>query len=104
MTIALGFEPAPRREWPAWQVPPHARAAWVRLREALLQLADEPACADDPEQWSSTRPEEVEWAQSACAVCPVRQICLAYALEAREPVGVWGGLTATVRKRLGRAS
>jgi len=30
-------------------------------------------------------------AQALCADCPVQELCLAGALERREPHGVWGG-------------
>jgi WhiB family redox-sensing transcriptional regulator len=38
-------------------------------------------------------------AKTVCARCPVRAACLGYALDAREPYGVWGGLTAEERQR-----
>lgn len=39
-------------------------------------------------------------AKQICAVCPVREPCLEYAISAREKDGVWGGLTARERRRL----
>ncbi|MFB7668243.1 WhiB family transcriptional regulator [Kitasatospora sp. NPDC056138] len=39
-------------------------------------------------------------AKTVCARCPVRAACLQYALEAREPYGVWGGLTVEERRAL----
>ena len=41
-----------------------------------------------------------EWAKSICAVCPVRLPCLDYAIEIREPHGIWGGLNEVERKQL----
>ncbi|PSK52427.1 Transcriptional regulator WhiD [Streptomyces sp. 111WW2] len=41
-----------------------------------------------------------EEAKRICALCPVRPACLDYALKAREPYGVWGGLTADERTAL----
>lgn len=35
-----------------------------------------------------------------CSTCPVREECLAYALEARERYGIWGGTTERERRRL----
>ena len=32
-------------------------------------------------------------AKAVCAACPVRSQCAAHALAAREPYGVWGGLS-----------
>ena len=37
-----------------------------------------------------------------CAVCPVREACLDFALRTRQHDGVWGGATETERKRIRR--
>lgn len=39
-------------------------------------------------------------AKRICRDCPVRADCLAYALAANEPYGIWGGLTRPERLRL----
>jgi WhiB family redox-sensing transcriptional regulator len=39
-------------------------------------------------------------AKRICAACPVRQLCLDYALETREAHGVWGGLNETERRAI----
>jgi len=39
-------------------------------------------------------------AKSVCADCAVRIACLHYALDNREHQGVWGGATASERRRL----
>ncbi len=41
-------------------------------------------------------------AKAICATCPVRQPCLAYALQIREPHGIWGGLNEVERKAIVR--
>ena len=41
-------------------------------------------------------------ARALCAGCPVRTPCLEYALDVREPHGIWGGLTQLERRRLTR--
>ena len=40
------------------------------------------------------------WAQARrfCASCPVRDECLAHALEHEEPHGMWGGMTPNERR------
>jgi len=48
-------------------------------------------CVDDPELFFAESPEDVEQAKSLCLECPARIVCLAGALERREPWGVWGG-------------
>ena len=58
------------------------------------------ACADDtalpcwtadPDLWFAESPSDVEDAKALCVPCPLREACLAGALERREPWGVWGG-------------
>jgi WhiB family transcriptional regulator, redox-sensing transcriptional regulator len=49
-------------------------------------------CRDHPaDLWFAELPEDVELAKALCADCPIRQQCLASALERSEPWGVWGG-------------
>jgi WhiB family redox-sensing transcriptional regulator len=45
----------------------------------------------DPEVFFAESPVDVENAKALCLDCPVRALCLAGALERREPWGVWGG-------------
>jgi WhiB family redox-sensing transcriptional regulator len=39
-------------------------------------------------------------AKAVCAGCPVVESCLRWALQAREPYGVWGGLSVDERESL----
>lgn len=49
-------------------------------------------CQDHPaDLWFAELPDEVEAAKALCIECPIREACLAGALERREPWGVWGG-------------
>jgi WhiB family redox-sensing transcriptional regulator len=43
-------------------------------------------------------PEHVARAKAVCLRCPVREQCLAYALETAQQ-GIWGGLTEDERSR-----
>jgi WhiB family redox-sensing transcriptional regulator len=56
-------------------------------------IADEalPCRRTDPELFFAEAPADVEEAKALCLDCPIREICLAGALERREPWGVWGG-------------
>ncbi|HWB65544.1 MAG TPA: WhiB family transcriptional regulator [Mycobacteriales bacterium] len=45
----------------------------------------------DPDLFFAELPADVERAKALCTECPLRQSCLAEALERREPWGVWGG-------------
>jgi WhiB family redox-sensing transcriptional regulator len=50
-----------------------------------------PCRSYDPELFFAEKPEVVEYAKSLCQSCPVREQCLAGAVEREEPWGVWGG-------------
>ena len=53
---------------------------------------------------ASERKEERETRESRakiiCSTCPVREPCLDYALEIREPHGIWGGLNEHERREM----
>ena len=53
-----------------------------------------PASEDDQVQLTLAR--------QVCATCPVQESCLAYAIESRQTVGIWGGATTHERRRLRR--
>ena len=50
-----------------------------------------PCWTTDPDLWFAESPADVEAAKALCGPCPLREACLAGALERREPWGVWGG-------------
>lgn len=39
-------------------------------------------------------------AKDICNTCPVRQPCLDYAIQIREPHGIWGGMNENERKQI----
>lgn len=39
-------------------------------------------------------------AKAICTVCPVKGDCLGFALEIKEPYGIWGALTETERRQV----
>lgn len=45
---------------------------------------------------------QAEAAKHLCLGCPVRQLCLHYALETNQVTGVWGGTTEDERRALRR--
>lgn len=45
---------------------------------------------------------QAEAAKGLCLGCPVRQLCLQYALETNQVTGVWGGTTEEERRSLRR--
>jgi len=54
----------------------------------------------DPDIFYPAAEEDAPEAQAICAMCPVRQACLEYALAARERDGIWGGATERERRRM----
>lgn len=86
--------------WPVGAGLPHIRqvppfGAWVE--QAACQGHDTAMWFRDQHDESSYRD-----ARAVCAGCPVRLQCLAWALNAGEPHGVWGGLSPKERGRLRR--
>jgi WhiB family transcriptional regulator, redox-sensing transcriptional regulator len=64
------------------------------MAEATLDYTDDhviPCRIYGPELFFAESPSDVEYAKSLCRGCPVREACLAGAVERREPWGVWGG-------------
>ncbi|MGH8909348.1 MAG: WhiB family transcriptional regulator [Egibacteraceae bacterium] len=47
--------------------------------------------------------DQAERAKQVCAICPVKAICLQWALTTRQHYGVWGGLDEQERRNLRRA-
>ena len=45
------------------------------------------------EERNSARRARIAEAKAICGVCPALMECRAHALEAREPYGIWGGLS-----------
>lgn len=56
-----------------------------------LSRVELPCRVADPELFFAETPADVEQAKALCLDCPIRSMCLAGALERREPWGVWGG-------------
>ncbi len=58
-------------------------------------------CAQvDPEAWFPAKGGNLRVQKWICSRCPVRDACLAYALEHRIVEGVWGGLSWSQRRPL----
>lgn len=60
---------------------------------------------DDPETWfpigeNAAAQAQASEAVAVCWQCPVRAECLQFALDTRQDVGVWGGLTEQERRAL----
>ncbi|NJP88621.1 WhiB family transcriptional regulator [Nonomuraea sp. FMUSA5-5] len=53
-----------------------------------------------PITWADHPGHREEQARRICQGCPVRAICLDWALSTGEPDGMWGGTTPEERRRL----
>ena len=58
---------------------------------ALGAERDLPCHTHPPDLWVAESPADIEVAKALCAPCPLREACLAGAVERAEPWGVWGG-------------
>ncbi|WP_344445179.1 WhiB family transcriptional regulator [Kitasatospora nipponensis] len=77
---------------PAQFPPPEGSLMQITaLDDAETLGAPIPCRAFDPEVFFAETPADVEYAKSLCGTCPVKEACLAGALDRREPWGVWGG-------------
>jgi WhiB family redox-sensing transcriptional regulator len=75
-----------------------ARSSTVSAR---IDWFDDAACrALDTAMFFPASEADAGAAKAVCAACPVRAECLDYAVETRQPDGVFGGLTALERHRL----
>ncbi|NLG56014.1 MAG: WhiB family transcriptional regulator [Rhodococcus sp.] len=59
--------------------------------EEVASRRDLPCRSGDPDLWFADAPTQLEEAKALCGDCPIRQRCLAAALDRGEPWGVWGG-------------
>ena len=66
-----------------------------RFRAAVRVV--EPACSGLYDLFDREDYLHEEQAKAICQTCPLVDMCLAYALEAREPSSVWGGMTPKER-------
>jgi WhiB family redox-sensing transcriptional regulator len=48
------------------------------------------------------RNDDIASAKAVCRRCPVREECLEAAMDGREKIGIWGGLTPVERANLHR--
>lgn len=64
------------------------------MSEAWMDAA---LCAQtDPDAFFLEVGEEGKAAKRVCGACPVREMCLEYALRTRPEWGIWAGLNHTV--------
>jgi WhiB family redox-sensing transcriptional regulator len=68
-----------------------------------LEWKEQAACRNlDTSLFFPESESGAEEAKKVCAICPVREACLQFALNTRQHDGVWGGLTESERRRVRR--
>lgn len=72
-------------------------AVWHWQEDGACRSADPVLFFHPQNERGSRRRRRDEAAKAICVRCPVRVQCADYAIRAREPFGVWGGLTEEER-------
>jgi len=83
---------------PLAQVPTDARWFWQDY--GACRSADPLLFFHPQNERGSARLRRDRAAKLICASCPVRVECADYAVRAREPYGVWGGLSEEDREQI----
>lgn len=83
---------------PLAQVPLDSTWHWQEL--GLCRNADPLLFFHPQNERGSSRVRRDQSAKRVCASCPVRLECADYAIRAREPYGVWGGLSEDDREQI----
>jgi WhiB family transcriptional regulator, redox-sensing transcriptional regulator len=81
---------------PRAQVPDDVQWNWQE--QGACRRADPTMFFHPQNERGSSRVQRELRAKRVCAVCTVRLECADYALRAREPYGVWGGLSEEERE------
>ena len=83
------------------------RKSVALYKELLAQIDEEGSvpCQGAPdlffiEKKDKIGPEKIRLSKKLCSTCPLKLLCLEYALEAKEHEGIWGGLTGNERTAL----
>lgn len=86
-----------------------AKDKWDELNDAIDAAPIVVPCQNtDPDLWFSDRGIEGEYvaentsriAKKFCKMCPVKSLCLEFAILNNEQYGVWGGLAIRERQQL----
>lgn len=85
---------------PLAQVPVDSRWHWQE--KGLCRSVDPMLFFHPQNERGSSRVRRDQSAKRVCASCPVRLECADYAIRAREPYGVWGGLSEDEREAIYR--
>jgi WhiB family redox-sensing transcriptional regulator len=81
------------------QLPQPRRGSWEWQEDAACRGTDVSTFYHPDNERGISRARRELRAKAICAGCPVRAICLNWALGTREPYGVWGGLSVEEREQ-----
>jgi Transcription factor WhiB. len=87
-----------------------ARELHEELGKRITRLGNQVGCMNAPEEWFTTSKsfnitdsyDNLAMVREICNECPVKNLCLEYAIEQQEDFGVFGGMTPGERRRLRR--
>lgn len=81
---------------------------YVRFAKVLDDVGETP-CQSNPDAFFAedsdntvVEAEQRRIAKALCEMCPIKNECLAYALDAGEEYGIWGGFTSYQRREMRR--
>lgn len=86
-----------------------AKEKWDELSQAIDDAPVVVPCTNtDPDVWFSDRDSmdvhssasTIRTAKALCKMCPVKTLCLEYAILNDEQHGIWGGLSTQDRRKL----
>lgn len=87
------------RKW--WEKDSQQDGGWWEELPRPPEWTRQALCAQvDPKPFHLEKGDSPRTAKWVCGRCEVRAECLEYALQRREPYGVWGGTTPHERRKL----
>lgn len=73
---------------------------WEWQSTAACRGMDSAMFFHPPEERNASRENRIEQAKTICRACQALMDCRAHALRAREPYGIWGGMSEDDRANL----
>jgi Transcription factor WhiB. len=83
---------------PLAQIPEDVQWHWQE--NGSCQTSDPTLFFHPQNERGAARRSRVQAAKSVCGSCPVRTECADYAIRAREPYGIWGGMSEEEREEI----
>lgn len=85
-----------------------ANQLYTELIKAIQNIRAEIPCKYDPASWEDDNNgrdhiqnrNQIAYAKLLCNECPIMALCGEYAITAKEPTGVWGGMSTADREKL----